>query len=650
MKCYYILKNWAHYICERKGVSMKLFENKIGRPSNEIKKKRGIVYALLSLVLVIMLMMTSFMLNSAFSMEKVSGSMNFNGFFKKITQIIQKIVPQIPGLTKSLVTIKIEDTSNDTTKDKDGVYLVTKSGNYKPVVTIKQKTDAKLYYKWFIYADLDAKNLSWKDSGCRVTSGEKEYVDNNVEPILINESNDFSKRSGKLKVYYSKEDCDADENGSSKAIKSSIINYKYSPKKKNIVTITLTDKSGLKSKDNIVYVNDTGDYSVIAKVTQSENANLYYRWDTYTGANANTHSYTDTLSHGNYAYCSSFKEKEITFNSLERLEYNDKNTPRSGKFSLYKNETDCKNGKNSVKSAVIGYQIGSPSTTTKNGITIKLEDKGGKSKNSNNIVTVSSTGSYYVKATITKNDNKTLYYRWDTFNGLDAKTWTYSSSDDRCIAFSSKSISLNNLESLDFYDENNPRSGRLSVYDNKSTCDKDSKNTGKSALASAVISYAYSYESTNDASYKTVKYDFKQIKTKFGKQAPSECYKAAMTYAAWIAQGIDRSDIMRHSTDYSRSEWGSNSYRSGGSTKDVYALIIDRINAGKPVVIHGSCKDDYYWSHWVTVVGYKTGITANNANASDFLVIDPIEPKEKTLYDALPGGLGGDAGFERIWW
>lgn len=638
---------------------MKLFENKIGRPSNETKKKRGVAYALLSLVLVIMLMMTSFMLNSAFSMEKVNGSINFNDFFKKITQIIQKIVPQIPGLTKSLVTIEIKDTSDNVTKDKEGVYLVTKSGNYKPEVTIKinakaddnSNVDSKLYYKWFIYNNLNAKGLSWKDT-CRVTSGLK-TVNKNLEAITINESNEYSKRSGKLKVYYSKEDCESDTDGSAKAIKSSVINYKYSPKKKNIVTISLTDKSGLKSNNNVVYVNGTGDYSVIAKVTQSENANLYYRWDTYTGVNANNHSYTDKLSHGNYTYCSSFKDKEITFNSLERLEYDDKNTPRSGKFSLYKNETDCKNGKNSVKSAVIGYQIGSPSTTTKsgsNGITIKLEDKGGKTKNSNNVVIVSSTGSYYVKATITKNDEKKLYYRWDTFNGLDAKTWAYSNSDDRCIVFSSKSTSLNNLESLDFYDKNNPRSGRLSVYADKSACSKDSKNTGKSALASAVIGYDYSSKSTNNGEYKTVKYDFKQIKNKFGKQAPSECYKAAMTYAAWIAQGIDRSDIMRHSTDYSRSEWGSNNYRSGGSTKDVYALIIKNINEGKPVVVHGSCKEDYYWSHWVTVVGYKSGVTANNAKASDFLVIDPIEPLEKNLYEALPGGLGGYADFERIWW
>lgn len=327
---------------------MKLFENKIGRPSNETKKKRGVAYALLSLVLVIMLMMTSFMLNSAFSMEKVNGSMNFNDFFKKITQIIQKIVPQIPGLTKSLVTIEIKDTSDNVTKDKEGVYLVTKSGNYKPEITIKinakaddnSNVDSKLYYKWFIYNNLNAKGLSWKDT-CRVTSGLK-TVNKNLEAITVNESNEYSKRSGKLKVYYSKEDCESDTDGSAKAIKSSVINYKYSPKKKNIVTISLTDKSGLKSNNNVVYVNGTGDYSVIAKVTQSENANLYYRWDTYTGVNANNHSYTDKLSHGNYTYCSSFKDKEITFNSLERLEYDDKNTPRSGKFSLYKNETDCK--------------------------------------------------------------------------------------------------------------------------------------------------------------------------------------------------------------------------------------------------------------------------------------------------------------------
>ena len=299
--------------------------------------------------------------------------------------------------------------------------------------------------------------------------------------------------------------------------------YSGSTTTTNNITITLSDKSGLKSNNNIVTVSSTGDYSVKAVVTQTNNATLYYRWDTYTGVNADNHSYSDTLSHGNYSYCSSFTDNSITFDSLERLEYDYENTPRSGKFSLYSSQSDCENSKNAVKSAIIGYKVENVATT--------------------------------------------------------------------------------------------------------------SANTG-----------------TNTGNYKTVKYDFNEIKTKFGAQAPSECYKAAMTYAAWIAQGINRSDIMRHSTDYSRSEWGSNSYDSGGTTKDVYKLIINRINAGKPIVVHGSCRSGYYWSHWVTVVGYKNGVTADNATASDFLVIDPVEPKIKTLQEALPGGLGGSAYFERIWW
>ena len=414
----------------------------------------------------------------------------------------------------------------------------------------------------------------------------------------------------------------------------------------NNITITLKDKSGLKSSKNIVNVTNTGDYHVEATVTQTGNSKLYYRWDTYTGVNANNHSYTDDRNHGDYTYCSSFTDKSKTFTSLETLEFTDKDTPRSGKFSLYSNESDCKNGKNAVKSAVIGYQIGSQTTTTKsgsNGITIKLEDKGGKNKNSNNVVNVSILDSYYVKATITKNDNKTLYYRWDTFNGLDAKTWKYSDPDNNCVAFSSKSTSLDNLESLDFYDENNPRSGRLSVYANKSACDDDDKNTGKSALASAVISYDYL---DNSATYK----DFKILKNytdgnatlanitkKIGSQADGVCYDFALAYGVYIIKngnGNFNNAKCGNSGNYPAPGKGGSAYgatESGQYTDDVkgykkmYNQIKSTINSNLPIVIRiDNKRAGGSGSHFVTIIGYKNvAINSWDDFKSALWVLDP---------------------------
>ena len=428
------------------------------------------------------------------------------------------------------------------------------------------------------------------------------------------------------------------------------------------VSIKLEDKNGTKAdSNNRITVSKLGSYYVKATITQGSTQTLYYRWDTFNGLNNETWRYSRQKDR-----CIAFNSNTKTVSDLESLDFNDKNIPRSGRFSVYSNKTDCTNdskatGNKAIATATIGYKYATTTTTTTSsntsgGISIKLEDKNGNTADSNNRITVSKLGSYYAKATITQSGTQTLYYRWDTFNGLNNETWRYSRQKDRCIAFNSNTKTVSDLESLDFNDKNIPRSGRFSVYSNKTDCTNDSKATGSKAVATATIGYSYQDISTNKSQYKLVNYNFNEIKSKFGKQAPHECYKASLTYGAWITLGLDRSDIMYNSYPYSRSEWGSNNYAELGAQKDVYSTIINQVNKGKPVVVHGSCKSTYYWSHWVLVVGYKNGINANTAKLSDFIVIDPIEPSEKTLAEALPGGLignpenGYENDFMRIWW
>ena len=62
-------------------------------------------------------------------------------------------------------------------------------------------------------------------------------------------------------------------------------------------------------------------------------------------------------------------------------------------------------------------------------------------------------------------------------------------------------VEIDNLESLEFYDKNTPRSGRFSVYTNKNTCVNDSYNSGKGSVATATIAYAYSALSTNKTNF-----------------------------------------------------------------------------------------------------------------------------------------------------
>ena len=550
--------------------------------------------------------------------------------------------------------------SDKYSKDTSGTYLVSKAGDYIPTANISNIEGKTLYYRWFTYVGLNANKYNYTDPCVKITKKDTKIT--NLECLTVNSSGDRARRSGKLKVYSTQKACNADTKGSraTDVLSAKIVNYKYSKNvtttKKttsgNNISIVLKDRSGLKSSNNIVNVNKTGNYHVEATVTQTNKTRLYYRWDTYKGVNANTHSYTDTLSHGNYAYCSSFTDKSKTFTSLETLEFTNKNTPRSGKFSLYNSESDCRNNKNVVKSAVIGYQIGSQTTTTKsgsNGVTIKLEDKDGKSTDSSNVVRVSNTGTYYVKATVTQTGGKTLYYRWDTFNGLNNNTWRYSNVNNRCIEFNSNSKVVDNLESLEFYDKNTPRSGRFSVYTNKNTCVNDSYNSGKGSVATATIAYAYSALSTNKTNLKTVSYNYDEIGNKFGAQASSACYSAALTYGAWIALGYNRKDIMNVTPGPGYSSWKAIG-GEGNNTLDVYKTIIKHIDKGSPVVVHGNCESDGYWEHWVTVVGYTEGKKIEKMKASDFLVLDPNGYREISLAEALPGGLGWSGVYDYAYW
>lgn len=179
---------------------------------------------------------------------------------------------------------------------------------------------------------------------------------------------------------------------------------------------------------------------------------------------------------------------------------------------------------------------------------------------------------------------------------------------------------------------------------------------GFTSKKSALIKEKYCGSTIIDANgFKKVKYDINEIKSKYGEQAPASCYSTSLTYGAWIAKKKDRKDIAYVTPGPSGSEWDA-TYEVGNSTLDVYKKIVEQIDLGKPVVIHGSrVKNDPYKQHWVTVVGYKSGVSADKLTPNDILTLDPANCGERTLEESLPGGLrtyndGTPTNYEMEYW
>ena len=179
---------------------------------------------------------------------------------------------------------------------------------------------------------------------------------------------------------------------------------------------------------------------------------------------------------------------------------------------------------------------------------------------------------------------------------------------------------------------------------------------GFTSKKSALIKEKYCGSTVIDENgFKKVKYDINEIKSKYGEQAPASCYSTSLTYGAWIAKKKDRKDIAYVTPGPSGSEWDA-TYEVGNSTLDVYKKIVEQIDLGKPVVIHGSrVKNDSYKQHWVTVVGYKNGVSADKLTPNDILTLDPANCGERTLEESLPGGLrtyndGTPTNYEMEYW
>ena len=79
--------------------------------------------------------------------------------------------------------------------------------------------------------------------------------------------------------------------------------------------------------------------------------------------------------------------------------------------------------------------------------------------------------------------------------------------------------------------------------------------------------------------------------------------------------------------------------------------IVEQIDKGKPIVVHGGRdKNNSSLEHWVTVVGYKNGVSADKLTLSDVWIIDPWDCAEKPLSDSLVSFTTSDAHHQMEYW
>ena len=316
---------------------------------------------------------------------------------------------------------------------------------------------------------------------------------------------------------------------------------------------------------------------------------------------------------------------------------------------MYSSESDCKDGKNAVKSAVIGYQIGSPSTTitTNNNnskISISFKDTDGSEKDSSGVYMVLSSGSYTPIVTIKNPNAQKIYYRWFTYKGLDASTFNWASS---CENTSEKEHTKKDLENLwvDKSGEYSKRSGKLKVYSNNDSCNNDGTGTNNSnVLATSIVNYKYNDPSTNNTGFKFLKNytsgnaNLTNITKKIGSQTPSDCYDYALAYGVYIIKNGNGNfnNLICNNYYHPAGDYGGSAYGAYGSGqydnnvtgyKNMYNKIKSIIDSNLPVVIRvDNSRAGGSGTHFITIIGYKDkDVTINSWNdfKKSVWVLDP---------------------------
>lgn len=234
------------------------------------------------------------------------------------------------------------------------------------------------------------------------------------------------------------------------------------------------------------------------------------------------------------------------------------------------------------------------------------------------------------------NQNKTMYY---TFQNYNNGTKGYKQECSKFKANETKKFTLT------VGNGNQKRYSEISLYSDSNCSNQvDMKRTN-------TFIYKPSKVYNNNGFIMIKSYNWEIIHNHFiaQKSGSSNCMDLALSYAV---------TMLRIGNGYSSNNLGSGpknpycrNYKSYGATEnlllnaktdkkprdthDLYEKIIQEINAGRPSVVYINGSQG---QHYVTIIGYRSGVNARTITWKDVMVLDPTGMRRLTLYEITSKG------------
>ena len=123
----------------------------------------------------------------------------------------------------------------------------------------------------------------------------------------------------------------------------------------------------------------------------------------------------------------------------------------------------------------------------------------------------------------------------------------------------------------------------------------------------------------------------KGIRKDIGAQKPSLCLQSAVTYAVYIMKDGKKPKYLDKCKS-TRARGGQYSPKYV-DMKTYYTNIMNSIKKGLPVVLH------VYWDggqHWITVTGYRRGVSPDKMTYNDLFAIDPTARAGVLQHNTIP--------------
>ena len=238
-------------------------------------------------------------------------------------------------------------------------------------------------------------------------------------------------------------------------------------------------------------------------------------------------------------------------------------------------------------------------------------------KTSDGVYAVSKNGDNRIKFNLKTTSGHTMYYSVFTFKNHSLSS-SFEKRNATCVSFN-KNITTPTYSVK--VDSNNNKAISIRMYADKTTCERDSRATttnstySKPVLKVLSVKYLPKYVTTNSQKYIVINPHYaSEISKYIGHQTSGECLQYAFKYGAYVLKGSLSNGRGSDSASYG-------AYKSKYSTKDeFFKLIVNKINAGIPVILHTGNKASS--THWVTVIGYRPTKT-ETTDFNNLWIIDP---------------------------